>query len=178
MKVYLTVIALCTMGFCFGQKRTYVQIGPAAYINTKGATGFIGGGIGAGSSIGLGGAGINVELLSRNKQLILPVYADMRFYFRQRINSPYVTLQPGYNFRNSQEPIKPHSTTKDKGGLYLGAGFGFFVFDKERGVNFQLRYIFLQDRYTTITTLADNYVRRQVLNVHEGLISFTAFVMF
>ncbi len=179
MKQIFTLLMLITALFSSAQKRSYVQIGPAAYIHTGSGTGLLGGAIGAGSSIGYAGAGINVELLSRNKQFILPVYADVRFYFSSKTTSAYVTLQPGYNFRNSQEPIKPYATTKDKGGLYLGAGVGYFAFsDRSTGINLQVKYIFLQDRFLSTSVLSDNYLRKQVLNTHEGFISLGAFVVF
>ena len=179
MKQILTLLMLIMAFSCFAQKRSYVQIGPVAYFNTGGGTGLLGGAVGAGSSIGHSGAGINVELLSRNKQFILPVYADVRFYFSNKTTSTYVTLQPGYNFRNSQEPIKPYSSTKDKGGVYLGAGVGYFAFgDKATGINLQLKYIFLQDRFLSTSVLPDNSVRKEVLNTHEGFISLGAFMVF
>ena len=63
--------------------------------------------------------------------------------------------------------------------MYLGAGVGYFAFgDKATGINLQLKYIFLQDRFLSTSVLPDNSVRKEVLNTHEGFISLGAFMVF
>ncbi|MEO8771370.1 MAG: hypothetical protein ABI402_14845 [Ferruginibacter sp.] len=147
MKKLLTLLILTISFSSFAQRRSYVQIGAASYLSTKGASSFFGGGLGAGSSRGVAGAGIGIELVSQGKQTILPVYADMRCYFSPKKRSFYATLQPGYHFKNTAGSKVDHITIKDKGGIYAGIGIGLFAFDKKSpGVNFQLKYVFMQDK--------------------------------
>ena len=147
MKKLLTLLILIISFSSFAQRRSYVQIGPASYISTKGTSSFLGGGLGAGSSKGVAGAGIGIELVSQGKQTILPLYADMRCYFSQKKKSLYATLQPGYHFRNTPANIVDHVKTKDKGGIYAAIGIGLLAFDKKSpGFNIQLKYVFMQDK--------------------------------
>lgn len=147
MKKLLTLLLLTISFSSFAQRRSYVQIGPAAYLSTKGTSGYFGGGLGAGTSRGVGGAGIGIEMVSKGTQTILPVYADMRCYFSQKKTSLYATLQPGYHFRNSPVKTVDHINIKDKGGIYAGIGIGVYSFDrKSPGFNFQMKYVFMQDK--------------------------------
>ncbi|MBS1744472.1 MAG: hypothetical protein JST81_15695 [Bacteroidetes bacterium] len=155
------------------QKRNYIQVGPAVYVSTKGSQGYIGGGLGAGASKGIGGLGIQMELIARERQVLLPVYADMRCYFGKKLNSVYVSLQPGYNFRNNPSTNEINVTYKDKGGMYAGAGIGYYVFNKKvPGLNVQLKYVFMQDKLKTIYQYYTT-----VKNTHAGFISLCAMVV-
>jgi hypothetical protein len=173
MKQIITLILLITTVSGFAQRRNYAQIGPVAYMATKGSQGFFGGGLGAGTSKGLGGIGINMELIARERQVVLPVYVDVRCYFGTKMTSVYVTLQPGYNFRNNPSKTEASVTVKDMGGFYAGIGGGYYINPtKGPGLNVQVKYVFMQDKLKT-----DHQYYETIKNTHAGFISLCAFVV-
>lgn len=173
MKPTLIILFLLISFSSFAQRRSYAQIGPVAYVATKGSQGYLGGVIGAGSSKGIGGIGLNLELIAKEKQVILPVYFDVRCYFGSKTNSIYVTLQPGYNFRNNPSTTEINVTYKDKGGIYTGVGAGYYVQNKKApGLNVQLKYVFMQDK---LKAVYQYYTTTK--NTHAGFISLSALVV-